>query len=420
MSGVFISYSRKDKPFVQKLHDALRSQQQKTWVDWDGIEWTEDWWQAIERGIEGTNTFVFVISPDSVASKHCNAEINHAVRHNKRLVPIVHREVQAETVHGALGKLNWLFMRESDQFETTFAELIRVIETDLKYVQEHTRLEVGAIEWKNKNRNESYLLRGANLESAEAWLLQGASKQPQPTELQVAYVEASRKAERTRRANQIRTFSVTLAAVGAAIAVPLTLAGNTISTLRHRPNVIVAQPEQHISGSTKYGLSYSQALAERWSNSSPGTINQIVFGIPSENESTDCIDVDVVQGYKGGDDNGEHDISLNAPKKPGVYYIHFGNGFQYDCNDSSWAPSAKEKWQDRWNNNKEQPDSDLEESIIGVVIVGNPIDIVLHWPEVYSALSKNPPNTRIQRIFQDQGTIYVSLDDFSLKLAASN
>jgi hypothetical protein len=106
ISDVFISYSRKDKGFVERLHTALQAQGRETWVDWDAIKWTEDWWSAIERGIEGTNTFVFVISPDSIESKHCREEIDHAVKHNKRLVPVVYREVEAALVHNALGKLN--------------------------------------------------------------------------------------------------------------------------------------------------------------------------------------------------------------------------------------------------------------------------------------------------------------------------
>ncbi|MER3433864.1 MAG: hypothetical protein C4288_10620 [Leptolyngbya sp. ERB_1_1] len=198
MSDVFISYSRKDKAFVERLHNALKEQGRETWVDWDAIEWTEDWWNAIERGIEGTNTFVFVISPDSVASQHCNAEIDHAVKHNKRLVPIVYREVAAETVHQALGKLNWLFLRERDRFESTVAELIEAIETDLTYVQAHTRLEVRAIEWAQKGRNESFVLRGDDLKEAESWLGQG--KEPHPTELQREYLRSSRT---TEEANQI-------------------------------------------------------------------------------------------------------------------------------------------------------------------------------------------------------------------------
>jgi hypothetical protein len=189
MSDVFISYSRKDKGFVERLHTALQAQGRETWVDWDAIEWTEDWWSAIERGIEGTNTFVFVISPDSIESKHCRDEIDHAVKHNKRLVPVVYREVEAALVHNALGKLNWLFFRDADPFEVTFAELIAAIETDLKCVQAHTRLEVKAIEWETKQRDTGFLLRGEGLREAEAWLVKAEQNEQKPTNRQRDYIK---------------------------------------------------------------------------------------------------------------------------------------------------------------------------------------------------------------------------------------
>jgi TIR domain len=89
---VFISYSRRDKVFVQRLNAALVNLNRDTWVDWEDIMPTEKWWQAIESGIESANTFVFIISPDSVASSVCKQEIEHAVLHHKRLVPVVCRD----------------------------------------------------------------------------------------------------------------------------------------------------------------------------------------------------------------------------------------------------------------------------------------------------------------------------------------
>jgi TIR domain len=200
MTDVFLSYSRKDKAFVQTLHDALHAEQREIWVDWQAIPLTADWWHEIERGIEGTNTFVFVISPDSVASDICRDEIDHAVKHNKRLVPIVRREgFEMSAVHPMLSKHNWLFFRETDEFDRGFADLVRAIETDLEYVRSHTRLTERAVEWEGKQRNESFLLRGMDLAGAEDWLVQGASKQPQVTELQGEFINTSRRIEGNRQ-----------------------------------------------------------------------------------------------------------------------------------------------------------------------------------------------------------------------------
>src|SRR5215468_10822872 len=109
MPDLFISYSRKDKDFVQRLDESLKSRGREAWVDWEDIRPTEDFMQAIHGAIEGVDTFVFVLTPDSVASVVCGREIAHAVAHNKRMVPIVARPVDDKAVPEALAKLNWIF-----------------------------------------------------------------------------------------------------------------------------------------------------------------------------------------------------------------------------------------------------------------------------------------------------------------------
>ena len=88
MSDVFISYSRRDIDFVRHLFDQLKARDRDAWADWQDIPPTADWLAEIYSGIEAANTFLFVISPDLVASAICTLEIEHAVKHNKRLVPV--------------------------------------------------------------------------------------------------------------------------------------------------------------------------------------------------------------------------------------------------------------------------------------------------------------------------------------------
>ncbi len=198
-NDVFISYSRKDQLFVRQLDEAFRRLNRDPWVDWDSIQKGEEWWQAIQRGIEGADTFVFVMSPDSIASSVCREEIEHAALHNKRFLPIVRREgFDSRLVHPKISSHNWLFFRETDDFDQTFQELQHAIDIDLEHVRAHTRLLVRAIEWQNKQQNSSYLLRGADLEDAKQWLFSSAGKEPQPTELQIQYVNAGIKAEADR------------------------------------------------------------------------------------------------------------------------------------------------------------------------------------------------------------------------------
>ncbi|BAU12119.1 RHS Repeat family protein [Leptolyngbya sp. NIES-3755] len=195
---VFISYSRKDQAFVRSLDAEFRKLDRVPWVDWDSIRKGEEWWAAIQHGIEGANTFVFVISPDSIDSPICQDEIKYAALNNKRFLPIVYREgFDPSKVHPEISSHNWLFFRDTDDFQSTFQELLKAIDTDLEYVRMHTRLLVRAIEWQGNSKDSSYLLRGSDLEQAEQWAI--SAKKPPATSLQVQYVRSSREAETARR-----------------------------------------------------------------------------------------------------------------------------------------------------------------------------------------------------------------------------
>ena len=152
---LFISYSRKDKEFVQRLDEELKRRGREAWVDWEGIRPTEEFMQAIYGAIEGADTFVFVLTPDSVVSEVCGREIAHAATHNKRMIPIVAREVDAKAVPEPLAKLNWVFYRDTDDFEEATDTLISALDTDFNWVHAHTRLLTRAIEWNANGKNNS-------------------------------------------------------------------------------------------------------------------------------------------------------------------------------------------------------------------------------------------------------------------------
>ncbi len=203
MTDVFISYSRKDTAFVQRLFSALEAQGHDAWVDWDDIEYAEDWWRKIQAGIEGADTFVFIISPSSARSKVCFDEVQHAESNHKRIVPVVIEDVtdsaDSERMHPALKRQNWLFFRSGDDFDTMLADLLETLRREPEYVQMHTRLLVNAHEWEAGQHDASLTLRGEALQRAEQWLAQAEGKSPTPSELQRVYIAASRKAEQGRR-----------------------------------------------------------------------------------------------------------------------------------------------------------------------------------------------------------------------------
>jgi hypothetical protein len=91
---VFISYSRKDMAFADKLEAALRARGFEVLIDREEIYAFEDWWKRIEALIGRADTIVFVLSPDAVKSEVALKEIAYAASLNKRFAPIVCHRVE--------------------------------------------------------------------------------------------------------------------------------------------------------------------------------------------------------------------------------------------------------------------------------------------------------------------------------------
>lgn len=216
MTSIFISYSRKDIEFARQVVDALAEQDLDTWIDWQSIPKGEDWKEEIDRGIEQAETFIFLMSPDSAKSAICNLEVAHALKNNKRVIPIVIRDTNPKDFHSEnsgkeISKRNWVFCRDqTDDFDVAIRDTIETIHTDYEWVKYHTKLQVRALEWERNNQERSLLYRGKELENAELQLATNSSKDPVPTDLQHNFVLISRQVtDRQRRV----TFGIAIAGV---------------------------------------------------------------------------------------------------------------------------------------------------------------------------------------------------------------
>jgi len=211
-SSVFISYSRVDKEFVRKLNDSLDSSGVDAWVDWEGIPLSSDWMEEITHAIEGGDAFLFVISPDSLSSKVCMEELELGLKYNKKLVPILYREPEkGSEMHEKLAATNWVYMRGQDDFDATLPKLIESIQTDLGWVRQHTRLLQRAVEWDEKERDNSFLLQGADLQDAERWMTEASAQEDRDVvSLQAEYISASRTGAARRQRTVMIGISLAL------------------------------------------------------------------------------------------------------------------------------------------------------------------------------------------------------------------
>ncbi|MEM9504102.1 MAG: TIR domain-containing protein, partial [Cyanobacteria bacterium P01_E01_bin.43] len=195
---VFISYSRVDSDFARRLNDRLQMQGKLTWFDQESIASGADFQQEIYRGIETSDHFLFILSPEAVNSPYCADEVEYAHKLNKRVVTVRHRPVEAADLHPVLAAVQWIDFRQGKgDFNASFKELLRTLETDRAHLEAHTRLMVKALEWDKKQRRSDLLLRGDEFVIAENWLVAAfqQQKQPLPTDLHKDYIQAGREAQ---------------------------------------------------------------------------------------------------------------------------------------------------------------------------------------------------------------------------------
>jgi nucleotide-binding universal stress UspA family protein len=196
---VFISYSRRDLDFVNRLEAVLKAHAIDARVDREDIEKGEEWWERIRQLIAEADTVVFVLSPDSAVSPVCQDEVNFAEGLRKRLIAIVARDLAGKTAPAALARLNWIFFYAhpaagaSGDFIQATDELVRALRINIGWIREHTRLGNLARRWEALGRADELVLRGEELSKAETWLTTRPKSAPDPTDTHRAYITESRR-----------------------------------------------------------------------------------------------------------------------------------------------------------------------------------------------------------------------------------
>lgn len=375
MSDVFISYSRRNIDFARRLIDKLVLLGKDSWVDWEGIPLTSpNWWEEIKVGIESTDNFVFIISPDSMASVVCQMELAYALFLNKRIVPVIHQDVVIEDAFAILAEfevdsamqerlegrtplelaennwrslshINWLFFRESDDFDVALKKLTDIVATNLDYVKSHTRYLTRAQEWERRERRQDLLLFGEEIDYAEAWLAQGdlyvREKEtgnidvvnPLPQALHRVYITSSREGE-TQRRRLLRNLRLGTAIFGMVGVVAVVLAIGSFFASQ--------EAQTRADSASTQVADANQALT-----AVPPTLTQVaVFVQEGENRieslrlASDAVDV-----WNGGRGNAET-VALLAIRALNKQYTEPANLIALRAFDSLWTEAIFDEHSD--------------------------------------------------------------------------
>jgi len=238
-TNVFISYSRRDGEVAERLRDRLIARGIQAYLDKHDIGPGEDWRGRLGSLIESADVVAFLISPDSIASKICDWEVNHAELLGKRIIPVVCRDPADENVPERLRRLNYVFMRNPAEEESGLARLEAAIAVDIAWIRTHTRYGELALEWDRAGRPDRLLLRGTGIGEAEAWRDRRPHAAPALTEAQSAYLAGSRHAA-TRRQRFWISGSATVAVVSIGLAVFAFIQQRAAETSRRETTQVLA------------------------------------------------------------------------------------------------------------------------------------------------------------------------------------
>jgi len=91
---IFISYSRKDLPFVEKLNQDLTDEGHDVWYDLTDLQGGDRWATQIEKAILESDAFIIVVSPNSIASEWVEKEFLFAHNKKAKIIPLMYKDCQ--------------------------------------------------------------------------------------------------------------------------------------------------------------------------------------------------------------------------------------------------------------------------------------------------------------------------------------
>jgi tetratricopeptide (TPR) repeat protein len=107
--SIFISYSRKDSAFVDRLEVDLRALNFKTWVDRRNVQGGDEWMEILQKAISDCDLMVVVLTPNILNSDFVKMEYRHALRLKKRVIPLeVSRFADSSLIPLDLHGLQWV------------------------------------------------------------------------------------------------------------------------------------------------------------------------------------------------------------------------------------------------------------------------------------------------------------------------
>lgn len=195
---IFLSYALANKNIMSRIHQSLILEAYTVYAYESDVRVDEGYEARIQEHVLAATNIIVLISPDSVTDTFCKKEIEIARKYDKRIIGVSIEKVDGKKVPEWLSGVDIIDMTGKFDNEIIYEEGITQIElainTDDAYFVSHKSLLLKALNWNEKNKPDSMLLRGAQLENAQAWLKIGnarTTKKPLPVHVEFIQKSAS-------------------------------------------------------------------------------------------------------------------------------------------------------------------------------------------------------------------------------------
>ena len=195
MTQVFLNYDPAESWLVDRVRQTLMRESWTIWNTQRDVPPGTRLQDAIQRGIEQADNVVYLISQASLRSPQCQQNLDYALSLNKRIIPVLMPETDPVQIPAQLQGLQYIDLTENlneADYIKDKNQLMRTLTEDADYFEQHKIFLTRSLKWQRQNQNPSLLLRGYNLDQAEAWLKIAPTKSPYlPTHLHDSFIQAS-------------------------------------------------------------------------------------------------------------------------------------------------------------------------------------------------------------------------------------
>jgi hypothetical protein len=124
MTQIFISYAHADAlSFADWLYTRLTKAGFEVWLDRSKLDGGRDWEESIEEVITDCSHLLAILTPGSVESPVCRAEIGYALHLEKNVIPLMLRDVIPPL---RLINSQWLFFTDETRHDESLDLLSHV------------------------------------------------------------------------------------------------------------------------------------------------------------------------------------------------------------------------------------------------------------------------------------------------------